>query len=106
MSDLNDLQRRVGEWGEATFPTATNASIIRHLYDELDELDRAFSADGDRAMQVSEEAADCLLILLYVAHRWGFSLIESAEVKMIVNRARTWNTATEAGYVKHDEVMS
>lgn len=113
MGDLNDLQRRVGEWGERTFPDATDYSIVAHLRDEVRELTYAVveiqeEVDAGNAIHSNDnlqtEAADCLLLLLHLAHRNGFSLFDAAVVKVAINEKRTWNTVAPGGYVKHDEV--
>ena len=101
-STLDDLQRRIGEWGDRTFPESTLNSIIAHFNAEAAELNEA--ATFSPRPQLAEEAADCLLLLLHIAHREGFSLWEAANVKRLVNEARTWETDAGAkGYRKHTE---
>lgn len=98
MSDLEKLQRAVGEWGNATFPTSTTDSILAHLRDEVAELSEA------EPTHRAQEAADCLLLLLHFAHRHGFSLFDAAVVKAAVNAKRTWQTeVNERGYMRHIE---
>jgi len=108
MSDLNDLQRRVGEWGAATFPDANDRTISRHLLDETLELEESIHTDEADVYidPVSEEAADCLMLLLHLAHRNGFSLFDETEKKLAINQTRTWNTVAPGGYTKHDEVTA
>ena len=92
---MDEMQRRVGKWGEETFPEATDASILAHLQEEIGELDRAVFADLDPNAQenVREEAGDCLLMLYH-----------SARVKFEANKRRTWEPVA-GGYWKHtDEV--
>jgi NTP pyrophosphatase (non-canonical NTP hydrolase) len=94
-NDLDRVQRIVGEWGTKTFPAATNESIVAHLRDEACEL----LADGS---DLAEEAADCLLLLLHLAHRNGFSLFDAAGAKFAVNVGRDWQTEpNERGYMSH-----
>lgn len=114
---MSDFQREVGEWGEATFPQSTPASIAAHLLDEAVEAQeavaRAVWRESDalpdlmrerHRAEVAEEAADVYLLLLHLAHRYGFDLETEARNKMAINRMRTWTTDSGRGYVKHDEV--
>lgn len=102
MSELDELQSRIGRWGNATFPQSTTRTILAHLKDEVKELD-----DADRIIPLAtdahgEEAADCLLLLLHFAHRRGFSLFDEAIKKAAKNETRTWETKrNERGYFKH-----
>jgi NTP pyrophosphatase (non-canonical NTP hydrolase) len=113
MTDLDELQRDVGEWGNRTFPAATNESIFAHLRDEVDEVDFAvndlrnpFHHPPEDLFALGEECADCLMLLLHLAHRNGFSLIEEARKKFAINQQRTWTTDSGNGYIKHDEVTA
>ena len=107
----SDLQRTIGEWGEATFPDSTPATIMMHLREEVDELARAIALDNpsytsrDANVQaVAEEAADVYLILLHIAHRIGFDLEQSAQAKHVVNLGRQWHDDGR-GYAKHVETQ-
>lgn len=100
MSDLDALQQTVGEWGTRTFPKSSPVSIALHLRDEANELVSEVP-DGD---EIAEEAADCLLLLLHLAHRCGFSLFDAAVAKATINERRTWQTEpNERGYMSHIE---
>lgn len=96
MSSLDDLQRRVGEWGKQTFPHSTRSSIIAHLRREAEELDAATNSREDR-----EECADILLLLLHLAHRMGFSLQEAAGRKFGQCLVREWMPPDEEGVSEH-----
>ncbi len=98
MPDLDRLQLAVGTWVAESFPGATAASIIAHLREEVGELH-----DAPESLR-AEEAADCLLLLLTLAHHERFSLMEAAEAKHRINLTRTWErTAGDKGYRKHVE---
>lgn len=105
MSDRNDLDRvqhRVGEWAARTFPRATNDSITSHVIEEAEELATAAHVDDDGIGEIGEEAADCLLLLLHLAHRNGFSLCDAMAAKHAVNVVRTWETDDGGrGHWKH-----
>lgn len=94
---FGDLQLSVGYWAERTFPQATNTSIIAHLRREVAEL-----AEADENLQpLEEEIADCLLLLMHLAHRRGFGLEHLAREKYTINRNRTWSTPDHEGVVEH-----
>jgi len=92
----DDLQDDVGLWGEETFPNATSHSIICHLEKEVKEL-KGYLLDS----QLKEECADCFLLLLHLAHRGRFSLLDEARKKMAINYRRTWGKPDKDGVVEH-----
>lgn len=94
-----EFQRKVGEWADRTFPESNSGSILRHLFEEIQEL-----ASVPDLQDASEEAADCYLLLLHLAHKNGFDLKAAAVEKMARNILRTWETEAGAkGYRKHVE---
>lgn len=104
MNDLDRVQAIVGKWANETFPDADNDSITSHLTDEVEELANAAHVDAEGMGNIEEEAADCLLLLLHLAHRNGFSLFDAAAVKHSLNTARTWQTErNERGYYAHQD---
>ena len=89
MKSLDELQREIGEWGDATFPMSTIDSVMSHLSEEFVE----FFDDWRNGRDEQEiEAADCLVLLMHYAHKNGFSLSDAVERKMSINRTRTWST--------------
>ncbi len=92
-SDQDEFQRLVGRWGETTRPDARRWSIMLRLHEELRELDgaieRLFRARRTTESGPAEEAADCYLLLLQIAHREGFSLHEAAQRKHATNTLPT-----------------
>ena len=86
------IQKTVGEWGCETFSKATNTTIIAHLKREVNELED----DCD-----PEEAADCLLLLLHLAHREKFDLLAEAQKKFAINKKRKWGEPDSEGVVEH-----
>lgn len=109
MSDSMDLfQKRVGEWGERTFPDATIATIHAHLFEEAQELKNAV---GDWLTNqkrvdssviwpsVMEEVADVILLAFHLAYRKGFSLREVVEGKFLEVETAQWEMSPE-GYLK------
>jgi len=100
------LQDETGTWGDATFPRSTARSVMAHLTEEIDELAVEVEAFGANAVPtnrdaLAEEAADCMLLLLHIAHKCGFDLEKAARAKLECNRARTWGEPDERGVVRH-----
>lgn len=93
MSELDQFQAEVNEWGKATFPHATAKSIATHLYREAKEL----LDDPDDPM----EAADVFILVLQLCGWHGASLMEVARVKMEINYKRTWGKPDADGVVEH-----
>ena len=93
--DLSSIQEETGSWAEEHFPGMTNEAIWEHLHREVKELSYEFSP---------EEAADCFLILLHLAHKNKFNLLAEALKKYKVNTERKWATEPDAqGVYPHIE---
>ena len=103
---LNEFQSFVGHWGCVTFPNATMESIAHHAQDEVIELRKALlfaPIDPVSQNDADMDAADVFLLLLHYFHRRGVSLMDTAQAKMEINRARRWGTPDERGVVRHIE---
>lgn len=115
---LAQLQTIAGEWAVATFPHVSTGHTIRHLVREVAELaasavafsspnaasqgvemlvedfratfNRALLARAGRDPDPGPEAADCLLLLLSLAHRSGFDLDALAVEKLTDLHAREY----------------
>jgi hypothetical protein len=87
------LQKVIGTWAEKIFPQSTYRSICEHLRREVQELRSAPSPN--------EEAADCLLLLLHLAHKNKFDLIAETLKKHEINKQRKWGEPDEQGVVEH-----
>jgi len=108
MTDLDDFQRRVAEWGNRTFPDSTVDGKRCHLLKEIFELDDELHkrADDDTRLgidpaRVGEEAADCLMLLLHICAEQGVSLAAAAEAKFAIVQTRRWGEPDEHGVVEH-----
>lgn len=94
---MDNLQQKIGEWGDMTFPRSTLYSLLAHLAEEVAELTRATSF-----AELSEELADVQHLLFHLAHRHGISLHDATVEKFEKNQQRIW-AQTDRGYAKHVE---
>lgn len=92
MNDLDVFQFEVGEWQAATFPQSTVETVLAHLAEEIRELT---DEPGP------EEAADVFMLLLAVANKLEFSLMDAVREKFAINLQRQWGIVTAEGYTKH-----
>lgn len=102
-------QRDIHRWALETFPHGTDASIIAHLREELEELSAALHVRGTlpRLLALQEEIADCVILLMNLASRHGISVEGAVDAKMAVNRQRKWQkTEDERGCFRHVEERS
>lgn len=95
MSELDIFQRAVGEWADKNFPHSSPKTITAHLSDEVGEL---IADPSDPS-----EAADAVLLLLHLAHKQGYSLLEVARAKHDRNLRRKWGSPDSRGVVRHTE---
>lgn len=98
---MKELQKEIGEWSCATFPGSVLLGSGEHLTREVSELFDEIEIQN--AAGIQEEAADCAILLLGIAHRSGFDLEAAIEKKMAINRLRTWGAPDVRGVVEHVE---
>lgn len=114
VSELSVFQDEVGEWGDKTFNSkrgfdkdSCTCGMYNHLKKEVIELEKACrcatdpNIPTDQREAISEETADCFLLLLHLAHLHKFDLLEEARKKMEINRKRTWGEPDEYGVIEH-----
>lgn len=95
---MSENQASINEWISATFgETGNNMSVATRANQEMSELLMALAID-DNDPNAVVEAADIVIILYRLAHRFGFDLHEVIDRKMAINRARKWNVANGHGY--------
>lgn len=93
------LFARIAAWQRETFPQGTAQSCMAHLARECEEL--AHALGNGLSDEAAEESADCLLLLVGIADRAGFDLLQSAEHKLAKNKGRTWGKPDAQGVVEH-----
>lgn len=108
MSKLSEFQKEVGVWGDETFNKKRSVNvwdnttgIINHLQKEFYELKEACKNKNTGKGIIPEEAADCFIILIHLAHLHDFDLMKWAEKKMVVNRKRKWGKPDKFGVIEH-----
>jgi NTP pyrophosphatase (non-canonical NTP hydrolase) len=80
------------DWRDATFGDVRDLrALVRRAREELDELEQAIAA-GDLG-EAGLEAADVVIVLHRLAALAGHDLAEQVDVKMAINRARSWKSA-------------
>lgn len=98
MTDMDTMQRMIGEWADATFPKQTDRSVFQHLREEVAELDMDLRRGGPEL--IGEELADCAILLMNLAHLVGVSLADEIGAKHATNAGRTWKL-DDTGMVHH-----
>lgn len=98
------LQVLVGNWGEATFPHATFGSIVKHLHEEVGEIDRELYKVDHPGL--AEECADAYLMLLHLAHRGQFDLHAEACKKFDAVKNSEWEYDVQKGYSKRKKALA
>jgi NTP pyrophosphatase (non-canonical NTP hydrolase) len=111
MSEIKKFQDEVGKWVNEAFnkkrghnKKACTIGTINHFQKEALELKQASQdyINGHQGKEIiPEEAADCLILLLHLAHLHEFDLLEWTEKKMVVNYKRTWGEPDEFGVIEH-----
>jgi hypothetical protein len=96
---MDSFQFEVGVWAERTFTASTPGSVVAHLRREVEELGAATML-GPVEDEMAE-AADCLLLLLHLAHKRRFSLLGAAQRKFEEVQERQWGETDAEGVVEH-----
>lgn len=91
---FGEIQRMTGAWADTKFPKTDSVAICKHLEREIDELSTAVADDA--AISIIVEAADCLLLLMHLAHKGKFNLLTATIDKYVVNLSREWAAEPDA----------
>jgi NTP pyrophosphatase (non-canonical NTP hydrolase) len=104
-SKLSEFQKHVGEWNVATFPDSSTTGHMNHIKQEVDELDAELKLlvinPTQSIRNVAEEAADVFILLLSLAHKFGFDLLTAASDKHRILKNRTWHPPDVNGIHHH-----
>lgn len=99
---FSDLVVDQAAWSQTTFGSDAERGpmgALKHLEKEARECQEVVGKP-----ELKTELADCLLLLLDASRRGGIKpmqLVEAAEAKMIINKARTWPKPTSDEPVEH-----
>lgn len=94
---LDALQVEIGSWSDETFTNSTPETIMRHLRKEVEELWDASKAERPH------EIADCIMLLLHLAHKDQISSRDAIREKFEICKKRKWGPPDEHGVVRHVE---
>jgi hypothetical protein len=103
LNNLQKLMDDVLEWSQSTFKTQSSYSKLKHLEKENSELQNAIFHEHGNA-EISEEFADCFMLLIAAAKMEGFSamdLINCSNAKLEINKTRKWGDPDENGVCEH-----
>jgi NTP pyrophosphatase (non-canonical NTP hydrolase) len=94
---LDALQTEIGDWCDKTFPNSTQKTILLHFKAEAKELLEATDGETD------QEIADCIMLLLHLAHKRRTSARDAIRDKFEICKKRKWGPPDENGVVRHVE---
>lgn len=104
MSEVQKLMDDIHQWADNTFGKERTAlAPLRHLQKEVRELQEAIAFE-DKPNQVELEFADCFILLLNAAAKYGLTfdrMVTAATVKMEINKARKWGKPDADGVAEH-----
>lgn len=101
---LDALQTEIGSWSDATFPNSTPDTMLRHLRKEVEEVGDEIKADEifpNSKSKTPHEIADCIMLLLHLAHRKGISARDAIREKFEICKKRKWGPPDEHGVIHH-----
>jgi NTP pyrophosphatase (non-canonical NTP hydrolase) len=89
------LQKEIGAWSDKTFPNSTPETMMRHLKKEVKEL------WDSNDQEVAHEIADCIMLLLHLAHRKKVSARDAIREKFEICKKRKWGKPDKHGVIQH-----
>lgn len=96
-----DLQiHHVQGWARETFPGQTKETVMKHMMEEIGELEYMVLAE-EHEDDVANEMADVLMTLAVLADLYRIPLGTALAKKFEINRHRTWEFDERLGYHKH-----
>lgn len=100
---LSAAMRDFMDWGRRQFPSATPASCMEHLREEIEELAKELSrrptppeSEAEHLeylawkLRAESEVADVLALTYHFAMVAGINPVEGLRKKLLVNQRRVW----------------
>jgi len=98
LEEARETQASINEWIESAFGPAPSAvSIFARANQEMSEMGMALAND-DADRHAVEEAADVVIILYRLAHKFGIDLGAEIDRKMAINSKSRWKVGNGHGY--------
>jgi len=104
--EIQKLMIEISTWSTQQFPTLIGSrgiiAKLSHLKEEITELQQA--VDNNDKKEISDELADCFMLLLDVAHDLKFTendIIEFSRAKLAINKGRKWGKPDNNGVIHH-----
>lgn len=96
MRGYQTLQDRVYTWAVETFGKKNDHhALYLKMKEEVDELGKCYVNDYEA---LRDEAADLTILLMQLASRCNFDLLEAAADKMDINEQRAWELNADGTY--------
>lgn len=99
MQRPNKFETTVLTWADTTFPDMTPRSLLAHVREEIDELERACRDDDPD--EIAAEAGDIGLMLIHLLGDLGISLDAAIKTKFETASKRKYEYVESLGYKKH-----
>lgn len=102
-NDMWEAQKAVNAWANKVFPGRdAKASMLKLVSEEIPELLSHIKQHGtSNKLALSDEAADCLILLLDCFEIWGLDAASSLRHKMKINFKRQWKKDLVTGFYNH-----
>ena len=99
---MNEIQKQIVKWHNATFPNANDLAILIKLKEESFELyeqvgiDLTYT-DSELTDAAQMEIADVIIVACSLLARYGIEIEDIINAKMDINHMRNWGEETPNG---------
>lgn len=105
---MRDLQKYVASWQEKTFGKNSRhlTGMMEHLKKEIEELETEvdlYESVHKSKSHLESELADCVILLLGIAHGAKIDLELAVQKKMSENLNRKWKKPDKHGVCEHED---
>ena len=98
---LWNVETRIREWHDKTFPDGTPNGVMVHMRREFMELQLAYQRRDMDIHHVAEELADLFILSVALGNFLGISVTRAVCAKMVVNMQREWQPPDDQGVIEH-----